>query len=477
MQDSAPPSVPRSRNGSRGSTRTLIAGACLVGLGAAVWRLYAAPYGPCLFCPGALPIFTATLATAYCCSWGLYLASGADGLRNRVSNLLLATGSAVMLIALLELPAALGLLDYRQIIVPRQDALFEIRPWLHPQNRLDPELLHVHQAHSHFSGTSMGDLVAWYGIPTDHRYPVDVRYDQYGFRNPTDLEKATVALIGDSFVESPMTAQDRLLSSELQRLLRAPVANFGQAGYGPPQELVVLRRYALPLQPRVVLWLFFEGNDLEDFNRYLRIRNDWDQHEKTLESFASRSFTRSMLLGLASRMPRPRSQLWRKRGCAYRRGRPDAGLPLYFAFGDSPHLAADTAFRDGSALPRVAEVISEAARITTAAGARFVFVYVPIKFRVYQAFAECGADSDIAHWRLADMPGHFERWCSNHGIPFLDLTPALRHAASEGELVFYPDDDHWNEQGQKIAADEIVAFLAQQQSLGSPQQAHIANAP
>ena len=44
------------------------------------------------------------------------------------------------------------------------------------------------------------------------------------------------------------------------------MANLGVAGYGAAQELIVLNRDALPLQPRVVAWFFFEGNDL--YNDY-----------------------------------------------------------------------------------------------------------------------------------------------------------------------------------------------------------------
>ena len=37
----------------------------------------------------------------------------------------------------------------------------------------------------------------------------------------------------------------------------ASVANLGISGYGPEQELVVLKRYALDLQPKTIVWVFW----------------------------------------------------------------------------------------------------------------------------------------------------------------------------------------------------------------------------
>ena len=42
----------------------------------------------------------------------------------------------------------------------------------------------------------------------------------------------------------------------------------GHSGYGPQQELVVLKRYGLRLHPRTVIWTLFEGNDFSDAERY-----------------------------------------------------------------------------------------------------------------------------------------------------------------------------------------------------------------
>jgi hypothetical protein len=46
------------------------------------------------------------------------------------------------------------------------------------------------------------------------------------------------------------------------------VANLGQSGYGPQQELAVLKRYGCPPYDRNTSWVFYEGNDLLDVQEY-----------------------------------------------------------------------------------------------------------------------------------------------------------------------------------------------------------------
>ena len=42
--------------------------------------------------------------------------------------------------------------------------------------------------------------------------------------------------------------------------------NLGHSGNGPILELATLFEYVEPLRPQIVLWCFFEGNDVQDFN-------------------------------------------------------------------------------------------------------------------------------------------------------------------------------------------------------------------
>jgi hypothetical protein len=93
--------------------------------------------------------------------------------------------------------------------------------------------------------------------------------DEHGFRNPPGLYEGQpdAVLLGDSFARGYCV--DRDLSSLLRDSLGS-VVNLGIDDAGPLVELAALREIAAPLRPPVVLWLFFEGNDLQDLEREQR---------------------------------------------------------------------------------------------------------------------------------------------------------------------------------------------------------------
>jgi hypothetical protein len=100
------------------------------------------------------------------------------------------------------------------------------------------------------------------------RYVV-FRSDEHGFRNPAGLydEPASAVVLGDSL------ARGYCIDNDIAAMMRerlGPVLNLGIDDAGPLVELAAFREIAAPLRPRVVLWLFFEGNDLQDLEREKR---------------------------------------------------------------------------------------------------------------------------------------------------------------------------------------------------------------
>ena len=92
--------------------------------------------------------------------------------------------------------------------------------------------------------------------------PITVTHDVNGYRNVTHFAQADIVLIGDSYVEGRYVSDDQTISRFLQDRLGRAVANLGVAGYGTAQELIVLKQDGMRLKPRIVIWFFFEGNDL-----------------------------------------------------------------------------------------------------------------------------------------------------------------------------------------------------------------------
>src|SRR5262249_52114979 len=132
----------------------------------------------------------------------------------------------------------------------------------------DEELVYIHKPGVSIHGRSPGDVATMWHIKDPELLPCDVQIDQLGFRNSHEIEQADIAVLGDSFVEGLQTPEPELITTQLQKLTGMTKINLGQCGYGPEQELIVLRRFALPRKPKWCVWLFYEGNDLSDVSLF-----------------------------------------------------------------------------------------------------------------------------------------------------------------------------------------------------------------
>ena len=104
--------------------------------------------------------------------------------------------------------------------------------------------------------------------------------DRFGFRNPDsvyDVGAAPIVIIGDSFAHGGCVQEGKDVAGRL-RHRGFPTINMGMRGNGPLLELATLKEYGLPHKPKLVLWLYYEGNDLDGLkisqkntflNRYL----------------------------------------------------------------------------------------------------------------------------------------------------------------------------------------------------------------
>lgn len=404
------------------------------------------------------PLFrTWSIAHAFVCLvWSAGIAAlaalllGAGSLRERGFRVATASLAVAFSLAIAEAPALLLGHDWGRTL--RTEAG---RSWLDEaiaHNRPDPELIHVHWPNAHFRGQVQGNL-AHLGIPSAPWHEVDVRFDRNGFRNDTDLERADVVLIGDSFVEGSLVSFDETVGQGLARRLGLRVANLGQSAYGLEQELVVLRRYGLSLAPRTVLWFFFGGNDLRDVDHYAwQLANFSEISRPRTPSLHERFFLRNALLALSrvalSGLEGPRA---REQSARYVRA---DGVAETVYFGDTerpwkPH--------EWDVMTRT---LAEAQQLTAGAGARFVVLYIPRKFRVYRAHLELAPGSAAATWDVNDLPELLGEWCRGAGIEYVDTTPLLETEVSRGVHTYFVDDVHWNAHGHDIVAAGMARILA-----------------
>ena len=96
--------------------------------------------------------------------------------------------------------------------------------------------------------------------------------DKYGFHNSNDVYQDNIVdilITGDSFAEGWSVKSEENIGGVLQEI-GFNVVNIGKSGNGPLLEFATLKEYAEPLEPKIVLWVYYV-NDLSDLlNRELQ---------------------------------------------------------------------------------------------------------------------------------------------------------------------------------------------------------------
>jgi hypothetical protein len=275
-------------------------------------------------------------------------------------------------------------------------------------------------------------------------------------RNDSDLESADVVIVGDSFIEGLGVESDELISSFLAKDLGRTVANVGQSAYGPQQELELLRQFGTALRPKVCVWAFFEGNDLDDIMRYADAVLDAEARWQELHSFTERSFTKNAVLSLRRLLGLDLGKEWPVELSGQYRTSSGEVVTFYFWY-----KGRQLTTRDEQALESLASVLREAEDVCGNSGARFLVVFIPTKFRVYEGFMEYEPDSEVVYWVLNNLPIRIEALVRERlpAARFLDLTPALTDEAGRGSLTYLPWDSHWSAEGHRVAALAIGQYL------------------
>ena len=303
-------------------------------------------------------------------------------------------------------------------------------------------------------------------------FDVAYRIDAAGRRrheSQAGPEAVRVQLYGDSFAEGWGVDVADGLAARLEANLTSPrgvgVTNYGTAGYGTDQEMLLFADAGAPQSPDVVLLLFYANDLWNNFSRrgigvrrgakpFFRPGPDGalklmgtpiPEPEPRAPSLSGRLEERSHLWVLgrkawARKSPIPPSQMRQFYGGLYGRD-PDRYRPVW-----------DLTER----------LLAEYASLCRQAGAAFVLIYAP-------AIVQIEADDWRTKRDLHDLTGDYDLSHPNrqlraiadrHRITLIDLTPTFEAAARDRILFFR--DSHWNEAGHRLAGDAVAAALVGQ---------------
>lgn len=358
---------------------------------------------------------------------------------------------------ILEVPAMLKLVHWRLVLETLAGDGSQYM-WAY---RNDPKLGFRRHPNDGWSGIPQSDIQRGADLPPTLKERITFTYDHKGYRNLIHRDEADVVLIGDSYVEGWYVSDQETVASQLETHLGRSVENMGVAGYGSLQELIVLKEDALPLSPQVVVWFFFEGNDLYDDQRFEdTMTSPPSQADEVGESggFANEGWARrSLLLNGLQRLRRLSAPLLDPLPPYYARlTGADSKAPLIY-FADYAAVPWDDWIESRWVVAR--DSMEQAVRIARRAGIDLIFCFVPIKFRVYQPFVRFPADSPTSDWTVWPIVARFSEFCRSAGVPCIDLTPLFQEAVRQGGMPYAPEDSHWSSEGHELVAARLAKEL------------------
>lgn len=289
------------------------------------------------------------------------------------------------------------------------------------------------------------------------------RSDENGFRNATGVTRADIAFIGDSFTEAAHMPEELTFVQRVAAGAGMRAVNLGRGAYGPQQELIVMKRYALRYHPKVIVWQFFTGNDVNDATEYAHwMRLGRKSEVPLMTRYLNNSVLRRTLKDVFS-IPT----------------RGTAAATLRYTDGSSERLRV-LYEREPPLLPAAAhdigQALAEGARLCNERGIKLVVFTVPTMLHILQpyiTFDQAQANREFVRGRDADRRSEFTQWLDNtcHSTPgcsFVDVWSALHAQARQNNRGLYiPNDEHLDVRGHQVVGASILEAIRSQNKIAA----------
>jgi hypothetical protein len=284
--------------------------------------------------------------------------------------------------------------------------------------------------------------------------------DEFGFRNAVGSHSgAEVVIVGDSFAQGYCVSDSASVAGIIRGHFPSTL-NLGVTGAGPLWELAVLREYGASVRPQRIVWLFFEGNDLESLpveaggflSRYLD--QSYTQDLRSRQSLVD-SLQYSRLDSLADALLLPGAERFR-RTILLKEIRARLGINFRPSEAAVPEA--------GSSVTRelaILQTVLESARETASAwGGRILFVYLPERSRFTNSDSTTAAvdERQRARQMVIDV-------ARKARLDVLDIVPVF--AAERAPAGLWDEARiHYNARGYRVAAEAIVDELTRLDGAG-----------
>lgn len=314
-------------------------------------------------------------------------------------------------------------------------------------------------------------------------FDVTISTNAQRFRGPKNYnarpgpDVLRVAALGDSFTFGGGAGDDESYPAQLERLLQArlvqapsthtsvEVINAGTPGTGTGEQALWYANWVSGFRPQVVI-LTVISNDVDDdlLKRVFVLDGDGRAAPRPAAKIDSASRHERRARRLVNAIPGYRFLAQRSELIGLARiagssliGRPWGTAPDESRPSPQPQNQNERFRNEGLPLLR-GEVLWLEERVR-ASGAQLAVLYVPFPECVYPDGSSDSAKSARKYETIANT---LRELCSEHQIPFSDLTPALREEARKNQRrLYYSDPDfHPTPEGYRVIAETAAALLA-----------------
>lgn len=347
---------------------------------------------------------------------------------------------------------------------------FVTQPGLYYINRFPK----MHKTLRHSGGIKLnakvtGDLSAMLGKYKDYKKNRSILYitDKLGFRNTRNYktEFFDMIVLGDSFGVAGTTDQADLLSEQLHKLGHQPY-NISTNSIGLWDEIVTSRYVIKYNQLKMngnkhIIWLLYEGNDLEgnfyndEFDPDKLINPKIKELSVRVENYYKRSIIKLMIKRMYRRLFSNNKNL---KSPVLRKKLFDKEMLFYAPYANTLLMNINRIYQHEN-FEHIKRAIKSMADFANVGGFSLTCVVIPIKSKVYEWVLH-----DKEPWTSDRSQSafsiYFQDLCKLNNINFVDLTPGLIDSSKivyekNGDTLYWLDDSHWNDVGQRIAASII----------------------
>jgi len=242
---------------------------------------------------------------------------------------------------------------------------------------------------------------------------IQYKSDRYGFNNPDsrwEINHIDTLFIGDSFTQGSCVPRENNAVEVYAKNSQRPTLNLGVAGFYPVHELAVFKEYGNPLKPQKVVWVYYEGNDLQEHKQTKHILQYLEKdaplkgylgHQKDVEQSALK-IEQQYLNDVHSKRANPIAVNLRFTNLRER-------LRLV--------PAVDSAKVDPAATKVLADILKQVKTSLSVYGGKLYFVYLPSQSRF--SLGQDVSGMDFQKKEIVDF-------LKKESIPLIDFTTVLK---------------------------------------------------